>query len=326
MLGATENNLQGIDAAFPTGCMTAVTGVSGSGKSTLVLDILAPAACRSLGLGGRQPGAHLSVEGLEAIDQVILIDQAPIGRTPRATPATYTGVFDAIRQVFARARESKVRGFRAARFSFNRGGGRCETCQGQGVRRMAMNFLPDAVIPCAECDGLRFNRATLAVHHRGKSIADVLAMEVQEALVFFDAVPKVRKGLEALRDAGLGYITLGQPASTLSGGEAQRVKLAAELGRTGTGRSLIILDEPTTGLHFADVASLRAALDRLADLGNTLVVIEHHPDLIRAADWMLDLGPDGGRGGGRIVAQGTPGKLAHDPGSVTGPYLRQRST
>jgi excinuclease ABC subunit A len=319
--GASEHNLKHIHVRFPLGALTCVTGVSGSGKSTLVLDILARSVRRHLEHIGPAPGAHRAIEGLESIEQVVIIDQSPIGRTTRSTPATYTGLYDTIRMVFAATREARVRGFGVARFSFNVKGGRCEACQGQGVRKVEMSFIPDLMVRCPVCDGRRFNRATLGVHYRGKSVADMLDMRVDEARDFFDAVPAVVRGLEALRDAGLGYVTLGQPASTLSGGEAQRVKLAAELGRANQGRCLYILDEPTTGLHFADVATLLNVLRRLVEQGNTMVVIEHNLDVIRHADWVVDLGPEGGHSGGQLVAEGTPAELATNPESVTGRYL-----
>ena len=319
--GAIEHNLRDADASFPLGCLTCVTGVSGSGKSTLVHEILARVARRKLELKGPRPGAHGAVEGLEAIDKLIAIDQAPIGRGPRSTPATYTGVLDEIRQVFAKTREAKVRGYAASRFSFNAKGGRCETCQGQGVRKIEMSFLPDLYVLCEACEGLRYNPQTLECRFKGKSIGDVLRLRVDEARDLFENVPKVARPLEALREAGLGYVALGQSSTTLSGGEAQRVKLAAELGRVATGRTLYILDEPTTGLHFADVAGLLVVLHRLADLGNTLVVIEHNLDVIRTADWVVDLGPGAGDGGGRVVAEGPPGRIAATPGSETGKWL-----
>jgi excinuclease ABC subunit A len=321
IVGATEHNLKNVNARIPLGTLVAVTGVSGSGKSTLVLDILARAATRALGGAGPRPGAHRRIDGLDALDKLIVIDQSPIGRTPRSTPVTYTGVYDEIRRVFAGTREAKVRGFGPSRFSFNVRGGRCEACQGQGERRVEMQFLPDLFVRCEVCDGRRFDAATLGVLYKGKSIADVLALRVDEAVDFFDAIPRVRRGLEALHEAGLGYIALGQSSTTLSGGEAQRVKLAAELGRASTGRTLYILDEPTTGLHALDVANLIRVLTRLADLGNTLVVIEHQLDLIRASDWIIDLGPEGGAAGGRVVAMGPPGLIAESPGSHTGAYL-----
>ena len=320
--GASEHNLQGVDARFPLGALTCVSGVSGSGKSTLVLDILARAARRALEGSGPRPGAHRGIEGLEAIDKQITIDQAPIGRTPRSTPATYTGVFDEIRRVFAQARESKVRGYTASRFSFNVAGGRCERCEGQGLRKVEMNFLPDLFVTCEACRGRRFNRPTLEVRYKGQSIGDVLDLRVDEARAVFDAVPRVRRGLEALHEAGLGYITLGQPSTTLSGGEAQRVRLAAELGRAATGTTLYILDEPTTGLHVADVANLLRVLRRLVRRGNTVVVIEHHLDVLAAADWVVDLGPEGGDAGGRVVAMGPPRAVADVAESFTGQFLR----
>ena len=294
--GATEHNLKGLTASIPLGTLTCVTGVSGSGKSTLVHDILARAARRCLEQVGPRPGTHEGVDGLEAIDKLIAIDQSPIGRGPRSTPATFTGVFDEIRRVFARTREAKVRGYAPSRFSFNVKGGRCETCQGQGVRKVEMNFLPDLYVRCETCEGLRYNPQTLECRFKGKSIGGVLQMRVDDARALFDNIPKVARPLEALREAGLGYVTLGQSSTTLSGGEAQRVKLASELGRVATGRTLYILDEPTTGLHFSDVAALLAVLHRLADLGNTLVVIEHNLDVIRTADWVIDLGPEGNDG------------------------------
>ncbi|WP_435015341.1 excinuclease ABC subunit UvrA [Tundrisphaera sp. TA3] len=320
--GAAEHNLKDVTAEFPIGALTCVTGVSGSGKSTLVHDILARVARRHLRLGGPRPGAHAGVEGLEPIDKLIDIDQAPIGRGPRSTPATATGVFDEIRKVFARTKEAKVRGYAANRFSFNVKGGRCETCQGQGVRRVEMGILADLYVLCETCEGMRYNPQTLEVTFKGQSIGDVLQMRVSDALALFDAVPKVARGLKALQEAGLGYVALGQSSITLSGGEAQRVKLAAELGRVATGRTLYILDEPTTGLHFSDVASLMVVLHRLADLGNTLVVIEHNLDVIRSADWIVDLGPEGGSAGGQLIAQGPPSAIAATPESATGLWLR----
>jgi excinuclease ABC subunit A len=322
VFGATEHNLQGGTARFPLGCMTTVSGVSGSGKSTLAMDVLSRAAKRSLEGAGPRPGAFDRIEGLDAIDKAIVIDQSPIGRNARSTPVTFTGVFDEIRRVFARTRDAKVRGYGASRFSFNAKAGRCEVCVGQGVRRIEMSFLPDLLVRCEACSGRRFNPQTLEIRYKARSMGDVLEMRVDEALEVFDAIPKVRRGLEALHEAGLGYVTLGQPSTSLSGGEAQRVKLAAELGRVGTGRTLYILDEPTTGLHFADVANLLRLLHRLADLGNTIVVIEHHLDVIRASDWVIDLGPEGGEAGGRVVAMGPPDQIAAVPTSHTGRYLK----
>jgi excinuclease ABC subunit A len=321
--GATANNLKGVEARFPVGCLSCVTGVSGSGKSTLVLDILARAALRQGGAGGPRPGAHEAIEGLEAIERTILVDQAPIGRTPRSTPATYTGLFDEIRRVYATTREAKVRGFGASRFSFNRKEGRCPACEGQGERRVEMDFLPDLYVPCESCRGLRFNRPTLEARFKGRSIGEVVQMRVDEALPLFDAIPRVLRGLRALHEAGLGYVCLGQSSTTLSGGEAQRVKLAAELGRTSAvePRTLYILDEPTTGLHFADVDNLKRLLRLLVDRGHTVIVIEHNLDLVRAADWVVDLGPEGGDAGGRVVGMGPPGGLEEFAESYTGKYL-----
>jgi excinuclease ABC subunit A len=319
--GASERNLKGIDASIPLGTLTCVTGVSGSGKSTLVHEILARAVRRHLEGKGPRPGRHLGVEGLDAVDKLIEIDQAPIGRGPRSTPATFTGVFDEIRRVYALTKEAKIRGYGPSRFSFNVKGGRCETCQGQGVRKVEMRFLADLYVTCEACGGKRFNPATLEVTYKKRSIGDVLDLQVESALEHFENVPKVRRGLESLREAGLGYVALGQSSTTLSGGEAQRVKLAAELGRSATGRTLYILDEPTTGLHFSDVARLLAVLQRLVDLGNTLVVIEHNLDVIRAADWIIDLGPGAGEAGGMVVAEGTPAEVSAAPASRTGRWI-----
>jgi excinuclease ABC subunit A len=319
--GATEHNLKGVDATIPLGTLTCVTGVSGSGKSTLVHDILARAARRSLEQVGPRPGSHEGVDGLEAIDKLIAIDQSPIGRGPRSTPATYTGVFDEIRMVFARTREAKVRGYPASRFSFNVKGGRCETCQGQGVRKVEMNFLPDLYVRCETCEGLRYNPQTLECRFKGRSIGDVLQLRIDDAKSLFNNIPKVARPLEALQEAGLGYVALGQSSTTLSGGEAQRVKLASELGRVATGRTLYILDEPTSGLHFSDVAALLLVLHRLADLGNTLVVIEHNLDVIRTADWVIDLGPEGGSRGGEVIVEGPPERIKAESRSETGRWL-----
>jgi excinuclease ABC subunit A len=319
---AAARNLRTIDARFPLAAMTCVTGVSGSGKSTLIHEILARAVRRHLERLGPRPGPCQAVEGLEAIDTLIEIDQTPIGRSPRSTPATYTGVYDEIRRVFARTRDARLRGYGPSRFSFNVKGGRCEACDGQGMRRIEMNFLPDMYVRCETCGGMRFNRSTLEIRFKGRSIGAVLAMRVVEAMAFFDAQPRVHRGLDALNEAGLGYITLGQSSTTLSGGEAQRVKLAAELGRATAGGTLYILDEPTTGLHFADVARLLAVLHRLAGAGNTIVVIEHNLDVIKTADWVIDLGPEGGDDGGRLVAAGTPRQVAQSPESHTGKFLR----
>jgi excinuclease ABC subunit A len=322
VLGAAERNLKAIDVRLPVGALTCVTGVSGSGKSTLVHEVLARAVRRHLDRLGPWPGACRAVAGLEPITRLIAIDQAAIGRGPRSTPATYTGVYDEIRKVFARTREAKLRGYGASRFSFNVKGGRCEACDGQGMRRIEMNFLPDLYVRCEVCRGLRFNRQTLEVRFKGRSIGEVLELRVDESRAFFDAQPRVLRGLDALHEAGLGYITLGQSSTTLSGGEAQRVKLASELGRSRVGGTLYLLDEPTTGLHFADVARLLAVLHRLVDAGDTVVVIEHNLDVIKTADWVIDLGPEGGEAGGRLVAQGTPDDVARSPGSHTGAFLR----
>ncbi len=322
VVNATARNLKGIDVRVPLGTLTCVSGVSGSGKSTLVNEVLGRGAVRTLEKRGPRPGAHVRIEGLDSLDKLIGIDQSPIGRGPRSTPATYTGVYDEIRKVFARTREAKIRGYAASRFSFNVKGGRCEPCQGQGLRRVEMNFLPDLFVRCEVCGGKRFNSQTLDVRFKGKSIGEVLEMRVDESREFFDAQPKVKTGLDALHEAGLGYVSLGQPSTTLSGGEAQRVKLAAELGRTATGRTLYILDEPTTGLHFADVAMLLVVLRRLADQGNTVLVIEHHLDVLRSSDWLIDLGPGAGYAGGRVVASGTPEDVARVAESATGRCLR----
>lgn len=319
--GAREHNLKGIDVAIPVASLSGVSGVSGSGKSTLVHDILARAARRLFDRKGPRPGAHDRVSGLDAFDKMIVVDQSPIGRGPRSTPATFTSVYDEIRKVYALTREAKIRGYDASRFSFNVKGGRCERCEGQGVRRIEMNFLPDLFVRCDACRGLRFNRQTLEIRFKGKSIGEVLAMRVDESRDLFSAQPRVARGLDALHEVGLGYVTLGQASTTLSGGEAQRVKLAAELARTATGRTLYLLDEPTTGLHFADVDRLLGVLQRLADLGNTVVVIEHNLDVLRAADWLIDLGPEGGEAGGQLVGMGPPAALAANPASATGRYL-----
>jgi excinuclease ABC subunit A len=321
--GARHHNLQGIDVAFPLGRLVCVTGVSGSGKSTLVNDILASAVRRHLGLAAPPPGAHDRIEGLDRIDKLIEVDQAALGRSSRSSAATYTGIFEEVRKLFARTREAKARGYGPSRFSFNVRGGRCEECQGQGVRKVALYFLPDLTVPCPVCRGKRFNRATLEVRYRGKSVADVLEMSAGEALEFFANVPPLVRPLQALADVGLGYLTLGQPSGSLSGGEAQRVKLAAELARAATGRTLFLLDEPTTGLHFADVATLLGVLRRLVSLGNSMVIVEHNLDVIAAADWVIDLGPEGGAGGGRLLAAGPPAAVASSPESVTGEFLRR---
>ncbi|MEW6771288.1 MAG: excinuclease ABC subunit UvrA [Bacillota bacterium] len=323
VLGASAHNLKAIDVGFPVGLFTCVTGVSGSGKSTLVNDILYRALARELHGARELPGAHTGLDGVEYIDKVINVDQAPIGRTPRSNPATYTGVFTDIRELFALLPEARVRGYKPGRFSFNVAGGRCEACRGDGIVKIEMHFLPDVYVPCEVCKGRRYNRETLEVKFRGKSIADVLDLTVDEALVFFEAFPKIYRRLKTLQDVGLGYIKLGQPATTLSGGEAQRVKLAAELSRRATGRTLYILDEPTTGLHFADVARLLDVLHRLVDAGNTVVVIEHNLDVVKTADYIIDLGPEGGALGGTVVAAGTPEEVAGVAHSYTGRYMRR---
>jgi excinuclease ABC subunit A len=302
--------------------LIAVTGVSGSGKSSLVDEILYRALARQLHRAQTTVGAHDEILGLEHIDKVINVDQEPIGNSPSSNPATYTGVFDLIRQLFARLPEAKVRGYQPQRFSFNKKGGRCEACEGNGQKKIEMHFLPDVWVECDVCHGARYNPETLAVQYKGKSIADVLQMRVSEALELFGNIPKIRRVLQTLADVGLDYLSLGQPAPTLSGGEAQRVKLAAELGRPNTGRTLYILDEPTTGLHFADTSRLLDMLSRLVDAGNTVVVIEHNLDVVKTADWIIDLGPEGGDGGGRVVTCGTPEQVARQKQSYTGQFLK----
>jgi excinuclease ABC subunit A len=322
VLGARAHNLKDVDVTVPLGTFTCVTGVSGSGKSTLVNDILCAALQRHFGLVGPLPAEHRAIHGLEHLDKVVAIDQSPIGRTPRSNPATYTGSFTLIRDLFAQLPEAKVRGYRPGRFSFNVKGGRCEACEGDGLKRIEMHFLPDVYVRCDVCHGRRYNRETLEVMWRGRSIADVLDMTVEEAVDFLGAVPPLKRKLETLRNVGLGYLHLGQAATTLSGGEAQRVKLATELSRVATGRTLYILDEPTTGLHFEDVRVLLEVLQALVERGNTVVVIEHHLDVIKCADWLIDLGPEGGDRGGDVVATGTPEGVAGVPGSHTGAALR----
>jgi len=321
--GAREHNLKGIDVAIPLGVFVCITGVSGSGKSTLIDEILYRAVAAKLHGARLKPGAHDGIEGLENIDKVINIDQSPIGRTPRSNPATYTKTFDLIRDLFSQLPEARMRGYKPGRFSFNVRGGRCEACEGDGIVRIEMHFLPDVYVPCEVCKGKRYNRETLEVRYRGKNIADVLDMSVEEALEFFSHIPTIRRKLQTLYDVGLGYIKLGQPATTLSGGEAQRVKLAAELSRRDTGRTLYILDEPTVGLHFYDVERLLNVLHRLVDAGNTVVVIEHNLDVIKTADWIIDLGPEGGDLGGYVIAEGTPEEVALMDHSYTGQFLRK---
>ena len=320
--GAQEHNLQDIDVAFPLGKLIAVTGVSGSGKSTLVQETLSKALHAELHGSRILAGRHQSLQGIELIDKVINIDQSPIGRTPRSNAVTYTKAFDPIRQLFASTPDAKQRGYAPGRFSFNVTGGRCEVCKGDGTLKIEMHFLPDVYIPCDTCKGRRYNRDTLEVTFKGHSIADVLDMSIEEALHFFENQPRIARILGTLYDVGLGYIRLGQPAPTLSGGEAQRVKLAAELAKRATGSTLYVLDEPTTGLHFEDIRKLLGVLERLVDVGNTVVVIEHNLDVVKTADWIIDLGPDGGDGGGRIVAEGTPEDVMGVPESYTGKFLR----
>jgi len=321
--GAQQNNLKGIDVAFPLGGLTCVTGVSGSGKSTLVNQTLLRAAKRKLYSSREKPGTHDGLRGINRVDRIIEVDQSPIGRTPRSNPATYTGAFDSIRKLYAQTKEAKVRGYKPGRFSFNVKGGRCESCQGQGTKKIEMHFLPDVYVRCDQCKGHRFNRETLEVRYRGKTIADVLDMTVEQAAGFFENFPIIHRLLQALSDVGVSYIQLGQNSTTLSGGEAQRVKLATELGKRSTGHTMYILDEPTTGLHFADVDQLLKVLNRLADQGNTVIVIEHNMEVIKCADWVIDLGPEGGDRGGTLVACGTPEQVAKAPGSYTGQYLKQ---
>lgn len=319
--GARENNLQNIDVSFPLGAFVAVSGVSGSGKSTLVNDILYSVLANKLNGARIVPGRHKSISGLELLDKVVHVDQSPIGRTPRSNPATYTGVFDKVRALFAETTEAKIRGYLQGRFSFNVKGGRCENCAGDGTITIEMNFLPDVYVPCEVCHGARYNRETLEVHYKGKTIAEVLNMPIEEAHTFFESVPAIARYLKTLNDVGLGYVRLGQSAPTLSGGEAQRVKLATELQRRSTGRTIYVLDEPTTGLHFEDVRKLLIVLNRLVDTGNTVIVIEHNLDVIKSADWVIDLGPEGGSGGGVVVAEGTPEVVAKNKASYTGTFL-----
>ncbi|MEG1361361.1 MAG: excinuclease ABC subunit UvrA [Lachnospiraceae bacterium] len=321
--GAAENNLKGIDVEIPLGIMTCVTGVSGSGKSSLINEILYKSLAKKLNRARTIPGKHKRIEGVEQLDKIIDIDQSPIGRTPRSNPATYTGVFDQIRDLFATTQDAKARGYKKGRFSFNVKGGRCEACSGDGIIKIEMHFLPDVYVPCEVCGGKRYNRETLDVLYKGKNIYDVLDMTVEEALKFFENVPSIRRKMETLNDVGLSYIRLGQPSTTLSGGEAQRIKLATELSKRGTGKTIYVLDEPTTGLHFADVHKLIEILRRLSDGGNTVVVIEHNLDVIKTADYILDMGPEGGEGGGLLIAEGTPEEVAQNPVSYTGAYLKK---
>ena len=323
ILGARSNNLKNVDVAFPLSVMNVVTGVSGSGKSSLVNEVLFKSLAKKINKSKVRPGEHDAIKGIDEIDKIIDIDQSPIGRTPRSNPATYTGVFDDIRDVFASTNEAKVRGYQKGRFSFNVKGGRCEACKGDGIIKIEMHFLPDVYVPCEVCGGKRYNRETLEVTYKGKSIADVLAMTVEDATIFFENIPKIKRKLQTLVDVGLGYITLGQPATTLSGGEAQRVKLASELHKRSTGRSIYILDEPTTGLHVDDISRLLKVLNKIVDNGDTVVIIEHNLDVIKTADHLIDLGPEGGDGGGTIIATGTPEDIAANEASYTGKYLKQ---
>ncbi|WP_086820672.1 excinuclease ABC subunit UvrA [Allokutzneria sp. NRRL B-24872] len=322
VVGAREHNLRGIDVDFPLGCLVAVTGVSGSGKSTLVNDILATVLANRLNGARQVPGRHVRVNGLDAVDKLVQVDQSPIGRTPRSNPATYTGVFDNIRKLFAATTEAKVRGYQPGRFSFNVKGGRCEACAGDGTIKIEMNFLPDVYVPCEVCKGARYNRETLEVHYKGKTISEVLDMPIEEAAEFFEPINAIHRYLKTLVQVGLGYVRLGQPAPTLSGGEAQRVKLASELQKRSTGKTVYILDEPTTGLHFEDIRKLLGVINGLVDKGNTVIVIEHNLDVIKTADWLVDMGPEGGSGGGTVIAEGTPEDVAGAKGSYTGKFLK----
>jgi excinuclease ABC subunit A len=324
--GARENNLKGIDVQIPLGRLVSVTGVSGSGKSSLVNDILAKKLAQIYHRAGDVPGKHDDVEGVKNLDKVISVDQSPIGRTPRSNPATYTGVFGDIRELFASTPEAKIRGYKAGRFSFNVKGGRCEVCRGDGIIKIEMHFLPDVYVTCEECKGHRYNREALEIHYKGKNISEVLEMTVEEAVEFFENIPAIKRKFDTLNQVGLGYIRLGQSATTFSGGEAQRIKLATELARRSTGKTLYILDEPTTGLHFEDVSRLLSVLDALVDTGNSVLVIEHNLDVIKCSDWLVDMGPEGGSGGGAVVAEGTPEMLSRVAASHTGRYLAKMFT
>ena len=321
--GARENNLKNIDVEFPLGLMTVVSGVSGSGKSTLVNDIVARELAAELNRATTAPGLHDAIEGVNLLDKAIVIDQSPIGRTPRSNPATYTGIFTPIRELFASTPEANVRGYKSGRFSFNVKGGRCENCQGDGVIKIEMHFLPDVYVQCDECHGKRYNREALEIKYKDKTIADVLDMTIDQAAEFFDSVPNIARKLQTLVEVGLGYIKLGQPATTFSGGEAQRIKLATELSKRSTGKTMYILDEPTTGLHSADVKRLLGILQQLVEGGNSMIIIEHNLDVIKSADWIIDMGPEGGIGGGTVVACGTPEDIAKVPNSFTGKYLKK---
>ena len=321
VVGARENNLKGIDVDIPLGVLVCVTGVSGSGKSTVVNQILARTLANKLNRARQVPGRAVRVDGVEHLDKLVQVDQSPIGRTPRSNPATYTGVFDKIRGLFAETTEAKVRGYKPGRFSFNVKGGRCEACQGDGTLKIEMNFLPDVYVPCEVCHGARYNRETLEVRYKGKNIAEVLEMPIAEAVEFFQPITAIHRYLHTLTEVGLGYVRLGQAATTLSGGEAQRVKLAAELQKRSNGRTIYILDEPTTGLHFEDIRKLMLVIQSLVDKGNSVIIIEHNLDVIKAADWIIDMGPEGGAGGGEIVTAGTPEEVAQVAGSYTGSFL-----
>jgi excinuclease ABC subunit A len=321
--GATQHNLKAIDVKVPLGVLSCVTGVSGSGKSTLVNEVLFKAVANRLHRTRQRAGVHRRISGLEQLDKIISVDQSPIGRTPRSNPATYIGLFDQIRELFSKTQEARARGYKPGRFSFNVKGGRCEVCRGDGQIKIEMHFLPDVYVPCDQCHGKRYNRETLEVRFKGKTIADVLEMPIEEALEFFAHIPKIRRRVQTLNDVGLGYMRLGQPATTLSGGEAQRVKLAAELSKISTGRTIYILDEPTTGLHFADIQRLLEVLGQLVEAGNSVVVIEHNLDVIKMADRIIDLGPEGGEDGGRVIATGTPEEVAKVKTSYTGRFLAE---
>jgi excinuclease ABC subunit A len=320
--GAAEHNLKEIDVSMPLGRLICITGVSGSGKSTLLVDVLYKRLAQILHRAKAKPGRHEDVSGVEHLDKVINIDQSPIGRTPRSNPGTYTNVFTYIRELFASLPEAKIRGYKPGRFSFNVKGGRCEACQGDGIIKIEMHFLPDIYVPCEVCRGKRFNRETLQVRYSGKNIAEVLDMTVEESMQFFDKIPRIKRKLQTLWDVGLGYVKLGQSSTTLSGGEAQRIKLSRELSKRATGRTLYILDEPTTGLHFEDIKRLLEVLSRLVDAGNTVIVIEHNLDVIKCADWIIDLGPEGGDEGGYVIAEGTPEEVMEMPQSYTGQFLK----
>jgi excinuclease ABC subunit A len=326
IVGAREHNLRDIDVDIPLGGLVAVTGVSGSGKSTLINDILATVLANKLNKARQVPGRHTRITGLEGLDKLVQVDQSPIGRTPRSNPATYTGVWDHVRKLFAATTEAKVRGYQPGRFSFNVKGGRCEACSGDGTIKIEMNFLPDVYVPCEVCKGARYNRETLEVHYKGKTVADVLNMPIEEAAEFFAPINSIARYLRTLVEVGLGYVRLGQPAPTLSGGEAQRVKLASELQKRSNGRTVYILDEPTTGLHFEDISKLLVVINGLVEKGNTVVVIEHNLDVIKTADWVIDMGPEGGSGGGTVVVAGTPEQVAAHPSSYTGQFLSRLVT